>query len=60
MEGSTGTDVKRAFTSNDVMVSPGSSLTYLMCSTKCCVFLDGVVIVLPGGQMIPANILATP
>ena len=38
MDGSTGTDVKRALTSNDVMVSPGCNLTCFMCSTKCCVF----------------------
>ena len=50
IEGSTGTDVKRAFTSSDVMVSPGSSLTCLMCSTNCCVLLNDMLIDLPGGR----------
>ena len=39
MEGSTGTDVNRAFTSKDVLTFPVSSLTCVICSTKCCVFL---------------------
>ena len=35
MEGSTGTEVKRALTSYDVIISPGSSFTFCMCLTKC-------------------------
>ena len=39
MEGSTGTEVKRALTSKDVITSPGSNLLEWICWTKCCVFL---------------------
>ena len=39
MECSVGTEVKSALTSSDAMTSHGSSLTFLMCSTKCQVFL---------------------
>ena len=35
MEGSTGTDVKRALTLYGVMTLPGSSLTCCMFCTKC-------------------------
>ena len=39
MEGSTGTEVKRALTSKNVITSPGSSLLLWICWIKCCVFL---------------------
>ena len=39
MEGSTGTEVKRALTSFEIISSPGSSLAFCMCWTECCVFL---------------------
>ena len=39
ISGSTGIDVKRAFTSYDEMHSPSSNLMDLMWSTKCCMFL---------------------
>ena len=35
IEGSTGTEVKRALKSYDAMTSPGSSLAFCMCCTKC-------------------------
>ena len=38
MEGSAGTEVKRALTSNDVITSPGYNLLEWICWTKCCVF----------------------
>ena len=38
MEGSTGTEMKRALTSKDVITSPGSSLLVWICWTKCCAF----------------------
>ena len=39
MEGSTGTEVKRALTSKDVITSPGLNLLERICWTKYCVFL---------------------
>ena len=39
MEGSTGTEMKRALTQKDVVTSPGSSLLLWICWTRCCVFL---------------------
>ena len=41
MDGATGTDVKRAFTSKEVMTSPGSSFLPYNCWIKWCVFLGG-------------------
>ena len=38
VDGATGTDVKRALTSKEVMTSPGSSLLPCNCWIKCCVF----------------------
>ena len=35
MDGCTGTDVKRAFTSKEVMTSPGSNLLPWSCWMKC-------------------------
>ena len=39
MDGATGTDVKRALTSKEVMTFPGSSLFPCNCWIKCWVFL---------------------
>ena len=39
MDGSTGTEVKRVLTWNDVITSPDSNLLEWICWTKCCVFL---------------------
>ena len=35
MEKSSGTDVKKALTSYEPMTSPGSTLAFCMCCTKC-------------------------
>ena len=39
MAGSTGTEVKRALTSKEVMLSPGCSFLPCICWMKCWVFL---------------------
>ena len=38
-EGSIGTEVKRALTSEEVITSPGSSLAFWICWTKCSAFM---------------------
>ena len=60
MEGSTGTEVKRALTSNDVITSPGSNLLEWICWTKCCVFLRWWGNWATKGLMMYANSFTTP
>ena len=54
-----GTEVKRAL-SYDAMTSPGSSLTFLMYSKKCWVFLRWCEDWPTKGCIMVANPLATP
>ena len=60
MDGATGTEVKRALTSKEVMTSPGSSI--LPCSywITCCVFLSRWGDWPTKGLMMWASSLATP
>ena len=60
IKGSMGTEVKSSLTSYNAMTSPGSSLTFFMCSTKCWVFLRWCEDWPTKGQMMLAYSLATP
>ena len=56
---STGTEVKRALTSYDVITSPGSSLLFWICLIKC-VFLMWLRDWPTKGLVMKASSLATP
>ena len=60
MDGATGTKVKRAFTSKEVITSPGSSLLPCNCWIKWCVFLRWWGDWSTKGLMMWASSLATP
>ena len=60
MDGCTGTDVNRAFTSKEVMTSPGSNLLPSSCWIKCWVFLRWCGDWPTRGLMMCASSLATP
>ena len=60
MEGWTGTEVKSALTSKDVMTSPGCSFLSCICWMKCWVFLRWCGDLPTRGLMICESSLATP
>ena len=60
MDGCTGTDVNRAYTSKEVMTSPGSNLLPWSCWIKCWVFLRWCGDWPTRGLMMCDSSLATP
>ena len=60
IDGATGTDVKRALTSKEVMISPVSMLLPCICWIKCCVLLRWWGDWPTRGLMMCARSLATP
>ena len=60
IEGSMGIGVKKALVSNNVIMSPSSSFTFWMCSTKCWMFLRWCGDWPTKGRMMLASSLVTP